>query len=128
MENMEKTLEIKQSEYSFLLDSKDQEIKFLQDEILKMNETMEVVKRDRLRDQKVINDYENELNHLTSRVQEIGDKTSESTLKDGNVKLEKKVAPAKMTVQKIIKKFERTFDLQDKNNAKMLSNITKNIK
>ena len=128
MENMEKTLEIKQSEYNFLLDSKDQEIKFLQEEILKMNEKMEIDKRDRIRDQKVINEYESELIHLSSIAQEMGDKANESTPKDHNTKLEKRIAPAKMTVNKIIKKFERTFDLQDKNNLKMLTNINKNIK
>ena len=32
----------------------DQEIKFLQQEILKLNENMEVIKKDRIRDQKVI--------------------------------------------------------------------------
>ncbi len=36
--------------------------------------------------------------------------------------------PAKTAVTKIVKKLERTFDLQDKNNVKMISNINKNIK
>ncbi len=85
---MEKTLEFKQSEYNFLLDSKDQEVKFLQQEILKLNENMEIVKRDRIRDQKMINDYECELSNVSSRFHEIGEKNNESNVRDINPKLE----------------------------------------
>lgn len=84
VENMEKTLELKHAEYNFLLESKEQEVKFLQDEILKMNENVELVKRDRMRDQKVISDYETEIHHLTSRVQEMGEKHYESNVKESN--------------------------------------------
>ena len=85
---MEKTTEIKQSEYNFLIESKDQEMKFLQDEIIKLNENIEYVKRDRLRDQKVLNDYETELSFLTSRMEEMHSKQSESLRDDHMIKLQ----------------------------------------
>lgn len=78
VENMEKSVEIKQSEYNFLLESKDQEIKFLQEEILKINENIEIIKRDRIRDQKILSDYESEINFLSSRVMELNDKSIEN--------------------------------------------------
>ena len=74
----EKTLELKQSEFNFLLESKDQEIKFLQEEILKLNESVEIVKRDRIRDQKIINDYDGEIKYLNSRLQDMNGKQEEN--------------------------------------------------
>jgi hypothetical protein len=84
VENVEKTIEIKQSEYNFLIESKEQEMKFLQDEIIKLNENMETVKRDRLRDQKVLIDYETEIAHLNNRIEEIQLKNNENTVKEEN--------------------------------------------
>jgi hypothetical protein len=137
--NVEKTLESKQVEYNFLLESKDKEIKFLQDEILKLNELNDFIKRDRMRDQKMLNDYETQVNLLNNKLQENGYKSSDSTfVKDHNSsKIEvnidfnytqKKIAPAKTTVNRIIKKIEKTFDLQDKNNIRLLTNINKSLK
>jgi hypothetical protein len=57
-------------------------MKFLQEEILKLNDTVEIVKRDRLRDQKTINDYETELSYLNLRLEELNGKQSESGPKD----------------------------------------------
>ena len=82
IQNVEKTLETKQSEFNFLLDSKDQEIKFFRDEILKLNENIEQIKRDRIRDQKILNDYETEISFLSSRVQENHMKQSESVIRE----------------------------------------------
>lgn len=83
--NIEKTLESKQNEYNFLLDSKDKEIKFLQDEILKSNELNDFIKRDRMRDQKMINDYETQINLLNTKLHEIGYKSCDSPyVKDQN--------------------------------------------
>ncbi len=84
VENVEKTIEIKQSEYNFLLETKDQEVKFMSEEILKLNEVVEGVKRDRIRDQKIMNDYESEINFLSSRIEENNGKVSESIIKDEN--------------------------------------------
>jgi hypothetical protein len=86
--NVEKTLDLKQSEYNFLLDSKDQEIKLLQEEILKLNQSGEIVKRDRIRDQKILSDYENEVNHLSSKLGEIPEVAYESNNKEYKFKLE----------------------------------------
>ena len=66
-------------------------MKFLQEEILKLNETVDVVKRDRLRDQKIINDYETELNYLNSRIEEVNGKHSESIAKDDSQMLKLQV-------------------------------------
>jgi len=82
--NVEKTLESKQNEYNFLLDSKDKEIKFLQEEILKLNELSELIKKDRLKDQKMLNDYESTVNVLNQKLKENGDKLVDSINKDQN--------------------------------------------
>lgn len=42
--------------------------------------------------------------------------------------MEKKVLPVKQSVQKIVKRIEKTFDLQDKNNIKLLTTINKKLK
>jgi len=83
--NIEKTLESKQNEYNFFLESKDKEIKFLQDEILKLNELNDFIKRDRMRDQKMLNDYETQINLLNTKIHENGYKSCDSTyVKDQN--------------------------------------------
>jgi len=43
---------------------------------------MEQVKKDRIRDQKIINDYETEISFLSSRVQENHMKQSESLMRE----------------------------------------------
>lgn len=82
--NVEKTLESKQIEYNFLLDSKDKEIKFLQDEILRSNELNDLNKKDRMKDQKMLNDYESQINLLTGKLHENGYKSADSLSKEGN--------------------------------------------
>jgi hypothetical protein len=91
IENVEKTLEIKQSEYNFLLQSKEQEIKFMQEEILNMNEVVETVKRDRIRDQKIMNDFEAENTFLSNKVEELTNKANEVFLKESNNKANIKI-------------------------------------
>lgn len=73
-ENVNKTLELKQNEFNFLLETKDQEIKLLSEEVFKINENMELIKRDRIRDHKLLNDYETQNNFLSQRIKEINDK------------------------------------------------------
>ena len=93
IENVEKTLEMKQGEYGFLIDYKDQQIKFLQEEVNKVNGNLEIVRRDRIRDQKMMNDYETEINFLSSRVQESPSSklNNESRLKELNQSLKLEV-------------------------------------
>ncbi len=108
MENVEKTLEIKQSEYNFLLENKDQEIKFMADEILKLNETVDSIKRDRIRDQKILNDYESEINFLSSRVED-NNKVSESIQKDENLAIKQQV---QVRIKVFTEKLEKTYSCQ----------------
>ena len=58
---IQKTLEIKQNEYIFLTNSKEQEVQKMNEELLKMRTKVESLKQDRLTDQKLINKLE-ELN------------------------------------------------------------------
>jgi hypothetical protein len=60
------------------------------DEILKLNETVDSIKRDRIRDQKILNDYESEINFLSSRVED-NNKVSESLQKDDNLIIKQQV-------------------------------------
>ena len=78
-------MESKQIEYNFLSDSKDKEIKFLQDEILKLNELSDLIKKDRMKDQKLMNDYESTINVLNQKLQESANKSPDSlATKDQN--------------------------------------------
>lgn len=46
----------------------------LSEEVFKLNENMEQIKRDRIRDQKLLDDYETQNNFLSIRIKEINDK------------------------------------------------------
>lgn len=72
-------MELKQNEFNFLLNSKDEEIKLLSEEVFKINGEMDQVKRDRIRDQKLLNDYDTQNNFLSTRIKELSEK-----LIDGN--------------------------------------------
>lgn len=80
--NVEKTLEAKQSEYNLLLSSKDEEIKYLSDEIIRITDANEQVKRDRIKDQRMLHDYEAENCYLTSKLQEVTGKNFDNYLSD----------------------------------------------
>lgn len=74
VDNFERTLEVKQNEYNFLLNWKEQEIQVLHEEVVKLSETVELVKRDRIKDHKLISDKETEIESLTAKIQELTDK------------------------------------------------------
>lgn len=78
-ENVNNTLELKQNEFNFLLNSKDDEIKFLSEEVFKINSEMDHIKRDRIRDQKLLNDYETQNNFLSTRLKEMSEKLIDET-------------------------------------------------
>ncbi len=84
-------MEIKQTEYNFLLQSKEQEIKVLEERILNINESIESIKRDRLRDQKTIRDYESELKLISSRMAEINENKTDENFKNFNTHLKLEV-------------------------------------
>jgi len=67
-------LELKQNEFNFLLNSKDEEIKLLSEEVFKINSEMDQIKRDRIRDQKLLNDYETQNCFLSTRIKEMSEK------------------------------------------------------
>jgi len=56
------------------LEAKEQEIKLLSEEVFNLNKNMEHIKRDRIRDQKLLDDYETQNNFLSMRIKEINDK------------------------------------------------------
>jgi hypothetical protein len=82
--NVEKTLEAKQNEYILLLASKDEEIKYLSDEIIRITDSCEQVKKDRIKDQRILHDYETENHYLSSRLQELTGKSNENYLSDSS--------------------------------------------
>ena len=86
-ENVNNTLELKQNEFNFLLKSKDEEIKFLSEEVFKINSDMDYIKRDRIRDQKLLNDYETQNNFLSNRIKEMSEKLIDES---NNFNLQKK--------------------------------------
>jgi hypothetical protein len=46
------------------------------------------VKRDRIRDQKIINDYENEVRHLSSKMSELSEKEKQNeSQRDSNMNI-----------------------------------------
>jgi hypothetical protein len=68
---VENTLELKNKEYNFLIETKDKEIALYSNELVNSNSDLENMKKDRLRDQKIINDLENEIEFLNSRIAEL---------------------------------------------------------
>jgi hypothetical protein len=133
LETIEKTLEVKNIEYNLLIDSRDQEIALINNELQNCNSVIANIKKDRIRDQKIINDLEIEVEFLKSQINDnnstkiniINQIQQEAIIAE---KMEKKVLPAKQSVQKTVKRIERTFDLQDKNNVKLLTTINKKLK
>jgi hypothetical protein len=71
LQTIENTLELKNKEYNYLIDTKDKEIALYSSELVNVNVDLENLKKDRLRDQKIINDLENEIEYLNSRVGEM---------------------------------------------------------
>lgn len=69
-----------------MIDSKEQEIKLLGEEIFKLNNSLDQIKRDRIREQKILDDYETQNNFLNIRIKEMNDKILEEKEKPGNSK------------------------------------------
>lgn len=69
--SVQETLQVKQAEYNMLLEAKDAELDLLTQQVMQLNETVEQVKRDRIKDQRILHDFETENNFLSVRLQEI---------------------------------------------------------
>lgn len=68
---VQETLNIKQSEYQMIIDTKDQELNFLRKEIVQLNESLENSKKDRMKDQKNMIEIECQNNQLHNEIEEL---------------------------------------------------------
>jgi hypothetical protein len=71
LQTIENTLELKNKEYNYLIETKDKEIVLFSNELVSIGIDLENMKKDRLRDQKIINDLESEIEYLNSRINEL---------------------------------------------------------
>ena len=125
-------LETKQIEYNLLLKGKDDELNIISEELINVSKELEERKSDRLKEQKIIFDLENEIKEL--KMQNI---YKESNNKNNNnydiinMKSEKEAKkvtePAKKAVNNIIKNIEANFNMNDKANVKLIGDINKTI-
>ena len=131
VENVDKTLQTKQNEYNSLLKAKEEENQIVQEEILTLNAEIQVNKRDRLKDQQIILNLEQENQTLKEKLSSFEE--GENTMKMKNdyrneMRVEKKIDPVRKTVGQIMKRIEKNFDLDDQGNVNMLGTINSTLK
>ena len=131
VENVDKTLQTKQNEYNSLLKAKEEENQIVQEEILNLNAEIQVNKRDRLKDQQIILNLEQENQTLKEKLSSFEE--GENTMKMKNdyrneMRVEKKIDPVRKTVGQIMKRIEKNFDLDDQGNVNMLGTINSTLK
>jgi hypothetical protein len=73
---VEKTLYTKNIEYNMLIDTKDLEIDLINSELKNFTSEFSNIKKDRIRDQKIINELEIEIDILKSQLKESGQNKS----------------------------------------------------
>lgn len=76
LEYLEKTLNIKQSEYNFLLDTKDREIKKFKEELILVKETSQNTERSQFEEAKQSNSYKNKKQDLLQNQRIISPKSA----------------------------------------------------
>ena len=140
VQNVEKTIQTKQEEYMNMLKAKDDQIEMINEENLELTSEMDARKKDRLKDQHIISQLEDENRQLKEMVIELAEQnesmSNKNLVKNLNSELgkkkakggDKRVEPMKKTVDQILKKMEANFDMNDKDNANMLQAIHKTIK
>ena len=98
-------------------------------EIEKIKNDIEIIKNDKIKDNKIIHDYENENIMLGNKVAEfeklIESKKKKTQIKEKN---DEKISIVKTSVQKMMNNFNRNLDLNDKNNVKFVENLNSKLK
>ena len=79
-DNIQKTLEVKQLEYNLFISNKEQENEFLNEELLKTTKKMELIKQDRIQDQKIINDLQTQNVFLHLKLNEFIEGSSSNSI------------------------------------------------
>lgn len=119
----------KQRNYNLTLANKENEIVILSKEIEKIKSTIETMKNDTIKDNKIIHDFENENIMLSNKVAEFEkmyeSKDKKSPTKDRN---EEKMNVVKNSVQKMMNNFTQNLDLNDKNNIKFVESLNSKLK
>ena len=133
-EKIDKILETKQIEYNLLLKGKDDELEIIGEELLNVNKELEERKSDRLKEQKIIFDLENEIKELKKQNisnENITRKNINNNYDIISMKSEqqakKLTEPAQVTVNNILKNIESNFNMNDKSNVKLIGDINKTI-
>jgi len=132
-ENIQKTLEVKQLEYNLLINNKDKENEFLKEEVLKTGHKLDLINRDRMQDQKIINDLQTQNVFLNMKISELieapNNRNHGMTQNNSHsATQQKKTVPIRESVEKMMKNFEKSLDLQDKTNVKFLENLNYKLK
>jgi hypothetical protein len=73
-------LEVKNIEYNLFIESKDQELSLINKELDMHNLVISNIKKDRIRDQKIINDLEIEIEFLKSQVRDTNHTLNKSNI------------------------------------------------
>ena len=125
-------LETKQLEYNLLLKGKDDELNIISEELINVSKELEERKSDRLKEQKIIFDLENEIKELKMQnVYKESNNKNNNNYDIINMKSEKEAKkvtePAKKAVNNIIKNIEANFNMNDKANVKLIGDINKTI-
>jgi len=119
----------KQRNYNLTLANKENEMLILSKEIENMKKTIETMKNDTIKDNKIIHDFENENIMLSNKVAEFEkmqeSKQKKSPTKDRN---EEKLNIVKNSVQNMMNNFTQNLDLNDKNNIKFVESLNSKLK
>ena len=133
-EKIDKILETKQIEYNLLLKGKDDELNIISEELINVSKELEERKSDRLKEQKIIFDLENEIKELKKQNisnENITRKNINNNYDIISMKSEqqakKLTEPAQVTVNNILKNIESNFNMNDKSNVKLIGDINKTI-
>ena len=119
----------KQRNYNLTLANKENEIIILSKEIEKIKNTIEMMKNDTIKDNKIIHDFENENIMLSNKVAEFeklyDNKQKKSPVKERN---EEKLNIVKNSVQNMMNNFNQNLDLNDKSNIKFVETLNSKLK
>lgn len=79
MVNLEDLIETKQSEYVLLLTEKEAQIEFLKNENINLKETVEILRSDRIRDQQMICQLQNNCSLIEARFESSNVRSKDNT-------------------------------------------------
>lgn len=124
----------KQDEFNTLLSQKEKENKILSEELGKLKTNFEGLIKDRLTDQKRINELETQIELKSSKLVEFAkliqtskynnDNKIKTQMRNNKDEVKKKVEPAKKSVDRSLKKIKKSFDLKDMSNVRLIERIS----